>query len=398
MVINMNYTFSDNLQNLKPSAIREIFKSLGTAGAISFAAGNPAPESFPVEQLSVLAADIFAGEPSTALQYGVTEGYAPLRERIAERLHSKFGMETANNMTIVTSGGQQAIELACKVLCNPGDVVLCENPSFIGALNAFRSLGARPVGVPMEHDGICVEALETALRTEKNVKMLYLIPTFQNPSGITMSLKKRRAVYALAQRYDIIILEDNPYGELRFAGEEVPTFKSMDIDGRVIYCGSFSKILSAGMRVGFALGAEPLLQKMVVAKQVEDVHTNQFFQMLCTRYLQTYNLDEHIATIRALYREKCGQMLSALERYMPSYVEYTRPEGGLFLWCTLPPALSMPKVVKAAAENKVFVVAGTAFNCDTEAPSSSFRLNYSMPSAEDIDKGIALLSDIIRAQ
>ena len=394
----MDYTFSDNLQGLKPSAIREIFKSLGTAGAISFAAGNPAPESFPVAELSVLAADIFANESATALQYGVTEGYAPLRKLIAARLQSKFGIDTANNMTIVTSGGQQAIELACKVLCNPGDVVLCENPSFIGALNAFRSLGAHPVGVEMEQDGICVEALETALRTIKNVKMLYLIPTFQNPSGITMSLEKRRAVYALAQRYNVIILEDNPYGELRFAGEEVPTFKSMDIDGRVIYCGSFSKILSAGMRVGFACGGEPLLQKMVVAKQVEDVHTNQFFQMLCTRYLQTCDLDAHIAAIRALYREKCGQMLSALERYMPSCVEYTRPEGGLFLWCTLPASLSMLEVVKAAAERKVFVVAGTAFNCDTEAPSSSFRLNYSMPSAEDINKGIALLADVIRAQ
>lgn len=394
----MKYNFSNAFQNLKPSAIREIFKSLGTAGAISFAAGNPAPESFPVDELSALAAEIFQNEPTTALQYGVTEGYAPLRTLVAERLQQKFAIDTQNNMTIITSGGQQSIELACKVLCNAGDVVLCENPSFIGALNAFRSLGVRPVGVEMEEDGISVEALETALRTNDNVKMLYLIPTFQNPSGITMSLEKRRAVYALAQKYNVIILEDNPYGELRFAGEEVPTLKSMDTDGRVIYCGSFSKVLSAGMRIGFACGSEDLLQKMVVAKQVEDVHTNQFFQMLCTRYLQTCDLDKHIASIQALYREKCGQMLAALEKYMPSCVMYTRPQGGLFLWCTLPSTVPMLELVKAAAEQKVFVVAGTAFNCDTEAPSASFRLNYSMPSAEEIDKGIALLAEVIRSK
>ncbi len=392
----MNYTFSKPFEQLKPSAIREIFKSLGTAGAISFAAGNPAPESFPVKELSALAAEIFESEPTTALQYGVTEGYTPLRTLIEQRLQSKFAIDTENNMTIVTSGGQQAIELLCKVLCNPGDVVLCENPSFIGALNAFRSLGARPVGVEMEADGICVEALENALKTTKNVKMLYLIPTFHNPTGITMSAEKRRAVYELAQRYNVIILEDNPYGELRFAGEEIPTFKSMDTDGRVIYCGSFSKVLSAGMRIGFACGNEAIIQKMVVAKQVEDVHTNQFFQMLCTRYLQTCDLDGHIKSIQALYRQKCGEMLTALEQYMPTCVDYTRPQGGLFLWCTLPKQLPMMDVVKAAAEQKVFVVAGTAFNCDTEAPSNAFRLNYSMPSAEEIDKGIAILSDVIR--
>ena len=392
----MNYTFSKPFEQLKPSAIREIFKSLGTAGAISFAAGNPAPESFPVKELSALAAEIFETEPTTALQYGVTEGYTPLRTLIEQRLQSKFAIDIGNNMTIVTSGGQQAIELACKVLCNAGDVVLCENPSFIGALNAFRSLGARPVGVQMEADGISVEALETALKTTANVKMLYLIPTFHNPTGITMSLAKRRAVYELARKYNVIILEDNPYGELRFAGEEIPTFKSMDTDGRVIYCGSFSKVLSAGMRIGFACGNEALLQKMVVAKQVEDVHTNQFFQMLCTRYLQTCNLDAHIKSIQALYRQKCGEMLTALEQYMPSCVDYTRPQGGLFLWCSLPETLSMPDVVKAAAEQKVFVVAGTAFNCDTAAPSNAFRLNYSMPLAEEIDKGIAILSDVIR--
>lgn len=389
-------TVSEKMKHMKPSAIREIFKSLGTPGAISFAGGNPAPESFPVEAIAEIAADIFQNDATAALQYSVTEGYPALRTLVADRLNRKFGVDTDTNTTIITSGGQQAIELACKVVCNEGDEVLCENPSFIGALNAFRSLGVRPIGVPLEEDGIDIAALEKAAQEHPKARLLYVIPTFHNPAGITMSFAKRRAVYALAQRYDLVVIEDNPYGDLRFAGEELPTLKSMDVDGRVIYCGTFSKILSAGMRVGFACGTDELVQKMVVAKQVEDVHTNIFFQMVCARYIERYDLDAHIDTIRELYRRKCEQMLSALEKHMPTEVTYTRPEGGLFLWCTLPERVDVAALIREAVEQKVFVVAGTAFNCDENAPSCSFRLNYSMPSEADIDTGIALLAEIVR--
>ncbi|MBP3434807.1 MAG: PLP-dependent aminotransferase family protein [Clostridia bacterium] len=392
----MEMNFSKKMQNMKPSAIREIFKSLGMPGAISFAAGNPAPESFPVEALSKLAADIFAGDSTNALQYSVTEGYPPLRELVAARLKERFAIDTDNNMTLITSGGQQAIELCCKVMCNEGDVVICENPSFIGALNAFRSLGAKPVGVELEADGISIEGLEAALKANPNARFLYLIPTFHNPAGITMSLEKRRAVYALAQQYDVLILEDNPYGDLRFAGEELPTLKSMDTDGRVLYCSTFSKILSAGMRVGYACGNEELLQKMVIAKQVEDVHTNIFFQMLCAKYMQEYDLEQHIATIRELYRHKCSLMLEMLDKYMPKEVTYTRPEGGLFLWCTLPDSLPLGELINDLKEQGVFVVPGTTFNCDETVPSSSFRLNYSTPSEEQIERGIKTLCETIR--
>ena len=392
----MAITISDHMSKMKPSAIREIFKSLGTPGAISFAAGNPAPESFPVEALAEISADVFRNDAVNALQYGITEGYPLLRELVAKRIKAKFNVGTDKDTTIITSGGQQALELTCKALCNDGDAVICENPSFIGALNAFRALGAKTVGVEMEQDGISLEKLEATLRTTPNAKILYLIPTFQNPSGITTTLEKRKAIYALARQYDLVILEDNPYGDLRFAGEDVPTFKSMDEDGRVIYCGSFSKILSAGMRVGFACGNEAIIQKMVVAKQVEDVHTNVFFQILTARYMQEYDLEAHIETIRDLYRHKCGKMVAALEREMPPEVKFTRPQGGLFLWCTLPEKIDMLSFVKEAAEHNVFVVPGTAFNCDESAPSDSFRLNYSMPSDEDIDKGIAILADLIR--
>ena len=392
----MDYKISDKLAALKPSAIREIFKSLTDPTIISFAAGNPSPLSFPVEDLAALSADIFANQSTAALQYSVTEGYPPFREAIKKRLGEKFGIGRDFDETIVTTGGNQAVELCCKVMCNEGDVVVCENPSFIGALNAFRSNGAKTVGVPLKEEGIDPEGLEKVLSSTPNAKLLYLIPTFQNPAGVTSTLENRKKVYEIAKKHGVLIFEDNPYGELRFAGEEVPTYKSFDEDGLVMYCSSFSKILSAGMRIGYACGPAPVIQKMVVAKQVEDVHTNIFFQMLCYRYMTERDLDGHIAEIRKIYAAKAGLMLSELDAHMPKCVKYTRPEGGLFLWCTLPDGQSSAEFVKKALERKVAVVPGTAFNCDTEAPSDSFRLNYSTPSDEDIVKGIGILSDLAR--
>ena len=392
----MEFKYSNKLREMKPSAIREIFKSLGTPGAISFAGGNPAPESFPVDAIAEISADIFKNQAAAALQYSVTEGYPKLRTLVADRLKNKFSVGRNFDTTIITSGGQQGIELVCKVLCNEGDTVIAENPSFIGALNAFRSLGANLVGVELEDDGINLAALEETLKNTPNAKLLYLIPTFHNPAGICMSLEKRRAVLALAKKYDVLIIEDNPYGELRFAGEEIPTIKSMDNEGRVIYCGSFSKILSAGMRVGFVCAHEELMSKVVVAKQVEDVHTNIFFQMICAEFMDRFDMDAHIEGIRALYRSKCNRMLEALDREMPDCVKYTRPEGGLFLWCTLPEDFDVAEFINRAKEQLVFVVTGAAFNCDMSAPTHSFRLNYSMPSDENIDRGIKIHADIIR--
>lgn len=392
----MNYKVSDKFQNLKPSAIREIFKSLGTPGSISFAAGNPNPDSFPVSEMRRIANEIFDNEPVTALQYGITEGYTPLRNLIAERLKRVYNIGTPDDDLIIVTGGQQGIELTCKVMCNEGDVVICENPSFIGALNAFRSLGAKLVGVPLDGDGINLDAFEEALKNNPNAKILYTIPTFQNPAGITTALEKRRAVLELAEKYDILILEDNPYGDLRFTGEDVPTYKSMDTNGRVLYCGSFSKVLSAGMRIGFLCANKDIISKIVVAKQVEDVHTNVFFQMICAKYIEQCDLEAHIATIRELYRHKAGLMISALDRYMPKEVSFTRPEGGIFLWCSLPEGCDLGEFVKRAGDKNVFVVPGTAFSADPSEPCRSFRLNYSMPSDEEIERGIKILADIAK--
>lgn len=390
----MGYEISEKLASMKPSAIREIFKSLTDPRIIAFAAGNPAAESFPAQSLASISAEIFATDAAKALQYGITEGYPGLLSAIKDRLCKKFGCSEDGNSFMIVSGGQQGIELTCKVMCNEGDVVLCENPSFIGALNAFRSNGARTVGVELDADGINIESLEKAVRDNPRAKMLYLIPTFHNPAGICTSLEKRRKIYEIAKKNSLVILEDNPYGELRFAGEEIPTIKSMDTDGIVVYCGSLSKVLSAGMRVGFVCAPDRIFSKMVVAKQVEDVHTNQFFQMLCAEYIKRFDFDAHIEQIRALYRKKCGIMLEALDRYMPDGVAYTRPQGGLFIWCTLPEKVSLNEFVKKSLDRFVAVVPGTAFNCDEGAPSSSFRITYSTPTEQQIVDGVRIISEV----
>ncbi|MBO4322986.1 MAG: PLP-dependent aminotransferase family protein [Clostridia bacterium] len=399
----MEYRFSDKLAALKPSAIREIFKSLTDPSIIAFAAGNPAAETFPIDEMAEISREIYADMAVTALQYGTTEGYMPLRRAIADRQRARFGIgKTAEDglgfadTTVIVSGGNQGIELACKAFCNEGDAVVCEDPSFIGALNSFRSNGAVTLGVPLREDGIDTAALEELLKREKRAKLLYLIPTFQNPSGITSTLENRKKVYEIALRHGVMIIEDNPYGELRFAGTDVPTYKSFDTEGIVIYCSSFSKILSSGMRVGYLTAPEEVIQKIVVAKQVEDVHTNMFFQILCHRYMTERDFEGHIADVRAVYRRKCGLMLDCLDRSMPAGVSFTRPEGGLFIWCTLPAGVDINAYVKRCLERKVALVPGSAFTPVIGAPCNSVRMSYSTATDAQIAEGCRVIGEVAR--
>lgn len=391
----MNYQFADRINNLKPSAIREILKN-SDPNVISLAAGNPAVESFPVAEMQEIANRIFNEEAGVAFQYGITEGYPRLRKLLRARLAEKFGMTSENDELLVVSGGQQAIDLATKVLCNEGDVIVSENPAFIGALNTFRSYAAVLKGVDVLEDGMDLDALEAAFRDNKNVKMLYTIPSFQNPLGTCTSLEKRKAIYDLCVKYGVVILEDNPYGELRFDGEDIPTIKSMDTEGIVIYCGSMSKVMSAGIRVGFVLAPREIAAKMTVGKQASDVHTNQFFQMLIADFMEHYDFDGHIQKIRALYKHKSGLMLDAIREYFPKEVQYTTPQGGLFLWCTLPEGADMLEFVQFAKTKGVAVVPGVAFNVEEGTPSRCFRLNYSTPTDEKVVEGTRLLGLALR--
>ena len=390
----MEYVFSDRIAALKPSAIREILKATSDPHVIPFAAGNPAPEAFPVDAVRTITRDILTENPIGALQYGISEGYTPLRDAVRSRMRDKFGCGRDFDDVIIVSGAQQGAELTCKVLCNEGDTVLCENPSFIGVLNALRSYNVNLKGIPMQDDGLDVDYLEKVLETDTRVKLLYIIPNFQNPTGITLSLAKRRAVYDLCRRHGVVILEDNPYGDLRFAGKDLPTIKSMDDEGVVVYNGSFSKILAPGLRVGFVLAPKALLQKIIVAKQVSDVHTSMLSQMVAERFMTRFDLEAHIKRLQGIYRDKCARMIRGMEQHFDPRVCFTRPEGGLFLWCTLPHGADMLGYCKRAAQAGVAIVPGVAFNTSPDDSSDSFRLNYSTPRDEQIERGIEILGTI----
>lgn len=387
--------FSDKVKHLEGSAIREMFKLMAKPGIISFAGGSPDSSLFPAKELAKIADEVLSERGALALQYGITEGYQPLRDWVIDRL-TKQGTISDRDDTIIVSGGQQGIDLAAKSLINPGDAVICENPSFIGGLNTFRSYNAELIGVDMEDDGIDIEKLEDILKTHDNVKVLYTIPTFQNPSGITMTLEKRKKLLELAEKYDFIIFEDNPYGELRFSGETVPTIKSLDTKGRVVYLGSFSKILSPGMRIGHVSAAPELIGRMVICKQVQDVHTPQITQIVCHEYVTRYSIDEHIKESCKVYGEKCELMMKLMDEYFPKCVKHTRPQGGIFIFCTLPEGIDSKELLKKAIESNVAFVPGATTMVDDSKIYSSFRLNYSMASKDQIEEGIKILAGVLK--
>lgn len=393
----MSAIFSNRISALQPSAIREILKAPNDPDLISFAAGNPSPETFPSGEMAEIAAEIFQKDYAAALQYGVTEGYMPLRERMARRLSEKYRLGGDDDELIITSGGQQAIELCAKVLLNEGDTVLCEEPSFIGALNALRSYNVRLRGVPSRPDGtgMDMDALEAALKETPGVKLIYTIPTFQNPTGSVMPEAARKRMLELCELYDTMILEDSPYFELRYDGEYIPPIKAFDKNGRVIYAGSFSKVIAPGIRMGLALGPKEVIQKMVVAKQVSDVHTNLFFQILCDRYMEREDFDGHIAACRELYRRRRDVMADALQERCAESLSWVLPQGGLFFWCLRRDGGSGAELCTAAKKRKVMAVPGSAFLVDDTALSPGIRFNFSLPDENQIREGIRRMAEAI---
>lgn len=386
---------ADRVKSMKGSAIREMFKRMADPEIISLAGGNPAAELFPGDELSKIAGKILMTSPTLALQYGTTDGYPKMKE-CARKRAEKVNAVNDNDEIIIMTGANQGIDLTAKALLNKGDKVIVESPSFIGSLNAFRTYECELVGVNMESDGMSMEDLEDKLKNNSSVKFIYTIPTFQNPTGSTMPLQKRKRLLSLASEYDVLILEDNPYGDLRFTGEDVPTLKSLDTDGRVIYAGSFSKILSPGMRLGYIVAPAALTEKIEILKQVNDVHTPMLTQLMCVEFMKKYDIDKYIAKNRELYGKKCAVMLEAMEKYFPKgKVKWTAPEGGIFLWCECPTITDISPVVDRCLEKKVAIVPGSNFAVDMSAPSNMFRLNYSSATVENIEEGIKRLGEVL---
>lgn len=388
----MSYKLSNKYANLKPSAVREILKATSQPGMIAFAGGSPAVDAFPCKEVELLSNKILTENPVSALVYGVSEGYEPLRNQVRDWLKRRENVGTDDDTVIITAGGTQVMDIATRILTSEGDTIICEDPSFIGSLNCFRSHGCKLVGVPIDDDGMNMQALEKVIKENPDAKFIYTIPNFQNPGGTTLSLEKRRKMYQLAKENNLVILEDNPYGNLRVDGEDVPAIKSMDTEGIVIYAGSFSKILAPGLRVAYAVVPKKMAGAFTIGKQVSDVHTGVLNQMIVSRWFDEYDVDAHIENIRKIYRHKLSLMCDKLDECCGDFITYVKPQGGLFIWAKLDDKIDMLKYVNSLVEKKVAVVPGTAFMVDDTKPCSYIRLNFSTPSDADIIKGIEIMS------
>jgi len=396
----MRHHFSERVKGAKRSAIRELLKLTARPEIISFGGGLPAPETFPHEEMAKIAEEAIRNDYSEVLQYGLTEGSTVLREAVCDWLRPQ-GIQVTVDELLVTTASQQALDLLCKSFIDPGDVVFCGLPTYLGAVQVFTLFQTSMVGVTLEDDGMDLDELEAQIEQVKNagksMKAVYVIPDFQNPSGITMSLEKRKRLLEIAKREDLLIFEDNPYGQLRFAGEPVPSICSLDEDGRVVLLLTFSKTLSAGLRLAVMLAREEQMDALVRAKQATDLCTSNLIQRIASDYMRQYGIEKHLDEIRPIYREKRNAMIAALERYMPkdTGITWTEPEGGLFVWVRLPKEIDATEMLKDAIENKVAYVPGTPSYVDGGG-QNTLRLAFSLATPDVIDEGIRRLADVVK--
>ena len=386
---------AERMQGVNGSAIRELFKLLGDPEIISFGGGNPAKECFPKEDIEKITAELLRDKSDVLLQYGATEGYLPLRKAYIEKILPDLGLTAELENVLALTGSMQGLDLICKVVVNPGDVVLVEEPSFLGALQTFNIAQAKLVPVPLHTDGIHVDELEALVREYRPV-MFYTIPTFQNPTSWVSGIEARKAIARLAAEYDMIVIEDDPYASLRFSGEKLPTIKSFDTSGNVILMSSFSKTISPGMRVALCCGNAELIRKMTIAKQSADTHSPNLNQAIIAEYLNRDLLPEHIAEISKVYAHSASVMIEAMEEYFPDWVEYEKPIGGLFIWCTLPEGWDASELFKKAVARKVAFVPGVSFFTTSGKGNNTFRLNFSAEPEERIRKGIRTPGDFLK--
>ena len=387
--------FANRMDRIKGSAIRELFKLVADPGIISFGGGNPAKESFPADDIARITQKLLAEKSSVLLQYGGTEGYAPLKQAIIDVLLPMKGFSAGMDELLITTGSTQAMDLIAKVFINKGDTILVEAPTFLGAIQTYNAYEANIVPVPMDDEGMITDELE-ALIKKHHPKLIYCIPTFQNPSGKTLGKERRQKIAQLAAEYDVIVMEDDPYGDLRYEGEALPTIKSMDTADKVLYLGSFSKIVSPGLRVGFVAGEKTIVRKLTLAKQGSDLHCSLLPQAIVGEYLAEGLLPEHIRVINKDYKERRDAMLSAMDKYFPKECKYTHPQGGLFVWGEFTDrSVEVENLFrKSVEEKKVAFVPGEHFFTDPENHKYTFRLNYSAENAKTIADGIERLGEI----
>ena len=387
--------FASRMDLLKGSEIRELLKLTAQPDIISFAGGMPAPELFPVEQMMEASMAVLKENGRAALQYSSTEGLPRLREQIAERMLAKNNIHTDKDHILVTSGSQQGLDFSARVFLNPGDVVLLESPSYLGAVNAFKACEPKFIEVPTDDGGMVMSELEKILATTERVKMIYVIPDFQNPTGRTWDLERRHQFMDIINKYEIPVVEDNPYGELRFEGEYLPALKSMDTKGLVVFLGTFSKILAPGYRLGWVCADGEILAKYNFLAQAASLQASTEAQLVVSKFIDMYDLDEHVAAIKDCYRKRRDVMMATMEREFPEEAKFTHPNGGLFTWVELPEYINTNEMAKECLKRNVAYVPGDGFFPDA-GHNNCIRLNYSCMPEDKIEKGMTILGQVIK--
>ncbi|MDD3267169.1 MAG: PLP-dependent aminotransferase family protein [Burkholderiales bacterium] len=391
----MKYKLANRASTLKASEIRELLKLTEQPEIISFAGGLPAPELFPVQDITELTMRILATEGRQALQYSTTEGYLPLREVIANQRMKLASVDTTSDNIIITAGSQQGIDFCARLIINDGDYVICEDPSYMGAINVFNMYNVNYLPIPMDDEGMIIDELEKTLAKHPDAKVIYTIPDFQNPTGRTMSIERRKRLAELAAKYQIPVMEDNPYGELIFEGDRNPAIKSFDADGWVIYLGSFSKTFCPGYRIGWMCADSELISKFVMLKQSADLQCSTIAQREVAYYLRDMNIDSHIKEIIKVYKNRRDLMLDGIKKHFPNNIKYTIPAGGLFTWVELKPEIhAADLLVEALKENVAFVPGGAFF--PNGGNTNYLRLNYSNMTEDKIVEGVERLGNVLK--
>lgn len=391
----MTFKFSKRMDGVKASTIREVLKLTEKPEVISFGGGMPAAEFFPIEEMKEVTIKVLDEDGQAALQYGPTDGYLPLREKVVERM-KPLGINniTADNV-LFTSGSQQGLDFCGKIFLNPDDVVVCESPSYLGALNAFKAYQCKFADIPMDNDGIMMDQLEEVLNTNDNVKFIYVIPDFQNPSGKTWSLERRKQLVETANKYDVVIVEDSPYYELRYEGQPQPAIKSFDTQDRVVYLGTFSKTLAPGMRLGWICAGAEILAKFNMIKQGADLQVNSLTQRQVNKYIEMYDLDERIKYLIEVYRKRRAVMIDQMKKCLPKEVKISIPQGGLFVWLEFPENINTTELMKKALEKNVAFIPGDPFFPNGGGENCA-RFSFSVIPEDKIIEGISRLGEAVK--